>query len=91
MDLACIVPPAILENIARRGSPAQRERARRVLLLDARHRTVRLSRAPAGPARAAGPAAAPAAPQRTVSTADGAETLPGRLVRSEGAPVTASP
>jgi Zn-dependent metalloprotease len=88
MDLACIVPPAILENIARRGSPAQRERARRVLLLDARHRTVRLSRGPAGPARVARPAAAPAAPQRTVSTADGAETLPGRLVRSEGAPAT---
>ena len=77
----CIVPPYLLESIARNGSPAQRDRASRSLVLDVVHRTSRLT--PARPA-----AAAADSPQRTVSTADDAETLPGRTVRAEGASAT---
>jgi Zn-dependent metalloprotease len=77
----CIVPPYLLESIARNGTPAQQARASRSLVLDAMHRTNRLT-----PSR---PAAAPAdSPQRTISTADNQASLPGRTVRAEGAPAS---
>ncbi|MDQ1628414.1 MAG: hypothetical protein QOI54_2158 [Actinomycetota bacterium] len=82
-SIRCIVPPVILEQIARRGSEPQRERALRALGLDALHRSLRTG-APPRPAPA--PAGPGDSPQRTVSTADGGETLPGRAVRSEGEP-----
>jgi Zn-dependent metalloprotease len=79
--LRCIVPPYLLESIARNGSPGQRDRAGRTLVLDAAHRTSRLT--------AGRPTAAVAdPPQRTISTADNAEGLPGRTVRAEGAPAS---
>jgi Zn-dependent metalloprotease len=77
----CIVPPYLLESIARNGTPAQQARASRSLVLDAMHRTNRLT-----PSR---PAAAPAdSPQRTISTADNQVSLPGHTVRAEGAPAS---
>jgi Zn-dependent metalloprotease len=79
--LRCIVPPIILEQIARRGSDAQRERARRALTIDAAHRAQRIVTRPSP----AGQAVADS-PQRTVSTAGGTETLPGTRVRGEGEP-----
>jgi Zn-dependent metalloprotease len=84
--VCCIVPPVILENIAQRGNDAQRERARRVLAVDALHRTLRTSAEPSATPRLAPPAAVADSPRRTVSTADGAETVPGRTMRSEGHP-----
>src|SRR4051794_14788902 len=78
----CIVPPVILEQIARRGDDVQRERARRALALDAEHRAARTGSRPGATDAVAG------SPQRTISTAGGAETLPGRPVRGEGDPAT---
>jgi len=76
----------MLEQIARRGSDAQRDRAMRALQLDAQHRSLR-SGSGAVTARPDSTAAAAAdSPQRTISTAEGTETLPGRAVRAEGAP-----
>jgi Zn-dependent metalloprotease len=84
-DLRCIVPPVILEQIARRGDDRQRERARRALALDVEHRTSR------GGVQPSGPGVVGDTPQRTISTADGKETLPGRRVRGEGEPASADP
>jgi len=81
-QLRCIVPPYLLESIARQGSPAQRERAGRALVLDAAHRAGRAHGGTAGPvATATGDSA-----RRTVSSAAGTETLPGQRVRAEGDP-----
>jgi Zn-dependent metalloprotease len=77
-----IVPPYLLENIARNGSAEQRDRATRSLALDLLHRSARVS----GSTATAPPA--DAGPDRTVSTADNTVTLPGRVVRVEGAPAT---
>jgi Zn-dependent metalloprotease len=80
-SVRCIVPPYLLESIVRNGTPAQQARASRSLVLDTVHRTRRLT-----PSR---PAAAPAdSPQRTISTADNEESLPGHTVRAEGAPAS---
>ena len=86
-EVCGIVPPYLLESIARRGSARQREAATRALALDAAHRQARTAM-PAPRPRAGAPAA-PAGPQRTVSSADGTERLPGRVVRAEGDPPTA--
>lgn len=88
-SVACIVPPLMLENIAQRGNEVQRERARRALALDARHRSLRASPGPVPRERPTTPEAISDSPARTVSTAGGAETLPGRTVRSEGGPPSA--
>ncbi len=74
-----IVPPYLLENIARRGSDSQRATAVRALTLDTVHRAGRVA-----PTARADAAPAGAGPQREVSSADGTETLPGLVVRSEG-------
>jgi Zn-dependent metalloprotease len=71
-----IVPPYVLENIARRGTGDQQARAMRALGVDRVHRGARSETMPA-PVPAEGL-------NRTVSSADGTETLPGRPVRSEG-------
>ena len=81
-----ILPPELLRRIASRGTPSQREAALATLASD---QTLRLSRATQqllgrGPARA--PLAMPAfARQRTIYDAGHRETLPGRVVRAEGA------
>jgi hypothetical protein len=77
-SVCSIVPPYVLENIARQGSPRQRAVAVRSLGLDVVHRarstvTVPAERPVAGDGL-----------QRTVSSAGGTESLPGRPVRSEG-------
>jgi Zn-dependent metalloprotease len=79
-----IVPPYLLENIARRGSARQRAAATRALALDLVHRQART----AGRPTVTVTTPAEDGPRRTVSTADGSVTLPGRLVRSEGEPAT---
>jgi Zn-dependent metalloprotease len=75
-----IVPPYVLENITRRGTERQRAVAARSLGLDVVHRersrvTVLAEEAAAGEGL-----------QRTVSSAGGSESLPGRPVRAEGDP-----
>jgi Zn-dependent metalloprotease len=79
-----IVPPYLLENIARRGSERQRAAATRTLALDLVHRQART----AGRPTVTVTTPAEDGPRRTIATADGSETLPGRLVCSEGEPAT---
>ena len=84
-----IVPPHILEHLrAHAGDPAVRAAAARSLALDVRHRARR--QLPSGPGRflAEPPSAGP---RRTVSDDARTEDLPGRTVRTEGAPPVADP
>src|SRR5579884_3397892 len=85
-----ILPPELLRRIARNGTRAQRDAALDTLAVD---HTLRIGRATwqllapgpvGGPFAAAGPHR-----QRTIYDAHGAEALPGRIVRSEGAPAVA--
>jgi len=83
----CILPPELLRRIARNGNAKQRDAALDTLAVD---QTLRLGRATwellnAGTRR--GLFGTPGAgKQRSIYDAQGAETLPGRLVRAEGAP-----
>jgi Zn-dependent metalloprotease len=79
-----IVPPYLLESIARRGSERQRAAAARALAIDPVLRGTRAAGRPTG----TGTAPEEAGPRRTVSTADGTETLPGRVACSEGQPAS---
>lgn len=81
-----IVPPYVLERIAAAGGP-DAERARRALALDTSLRRVRsVAAATAFPPATEPAPGPPAGPRRTISTAGGAETLPGTVVRVEGDP-----
>jgi Zn-dependent metalloprotease len=81
-----IVPPHILRHVAEQhGDEQVRELAQRTLTLDHQQRRVRdAAQLIAQPP----PATAPAAANRTLHDAGHQETLPGRTVRSEGAPAT---
>src|SRR6266478_7160924 len=83
-SIFCIVPPHILREMARNGNAAQRDAALDTLAMDVTMRTQRMAfqlLAAAPP-----PAVTAAAPQihRTIYTAGDTQTLPGKLVRSEG-------
>lgn len=82
-----IVPPHLLRQIALRGSPAQREAALATLATD---QTLRLARTTyqlmESGAHKALMSAGEVAKQRTIYTAGNRESLPGKVVRSEGAP-----
>ncbi|AXK36902.1 M4 family peptidase [Streptomyces armeniacus] len=83
-----IVPPHLLDHLARLDDPVFAEPARRTLERDAAQRTrrrittVRGLAAPPGPRR---PADEEPKPRRTIYDARGKEELPGRKVRAEGA------
>ncbi|MFI6283189.1 M4 family metallopeptidase [Streptomyces sp. NPDC051018] len=83
-----IVPPHVLDKLARAGDPAVSERARRTLEADSAQRTRRRLTAVTGPAAAASPAAEPAnapdRPDRTVHDCRNGTRLPGVKVRGEG-------
>jgi Zn-dependent metalloprotease len=83
--LECILPPYMLREIARNGTPEQRERAARTLLATEQFRARRavLTEHPALARRAVA-----AGKQRQVYSADYGSSLPGRLVRGEGNPPT---
>ena len=83
-----IVPPHLLDTLARHGDPALSGPARRTLERDAAERTRRSApRArPAEAARARRPA--PHHPNRTVHDAEHGTDLPGRAVREEGDPAS---
>lgn len=89
----CVLPPYLLREIARRGTPAQRAAALDTLGLDTTARTVRAEQsARVEAARGAVPSvpgtAAVPVPQRLVYDAERGETLPGTLARAEGQPAT---
>ncbi len=79
--LQCIVPPYMLERLVAFGGPERAETARRCLAADA---TLRAIRAACGPPAAPATATPTGGLNRTISTAGGAETLPGTPVRREG-------
>ena len=84
-----VVPPHILEALARSASPAQRDAAITTLSADASLRQSRLMAqlAAAGPDIGA-PAAGPPRKHRRIFDARNGSTLPGAPVREEGAPAT---
>ncbi|MFI6942806.1 M4 family metallopeptidase [Streptomyces sp. NPDC050418] len=80
-----IVPPHILDRLARSGDPRLSAAARRTLTADAAQRTARRLTTVAGtPTAAPVPAPSPDKPQRTIYDAKRKEELPGRKVRGEG-------
>lgn len=85
-----IVPPHILEAIAKNGTPDQRERARRALAADVAFRSARSIKGVRGGAPALRKGG-PASKQRSIYTADNTRTLPGTLVRAEGKPKSNDP
>ncbi len=81
----CILPPHILLEIAKRGTPEQREAALGALSLDHSLRSNRLALSLADNMKAPQTAMAGAPQkQRTVFSANQTQTLPGQLVRAEG-------
>lgn len=86
-----IVPPHILQAIARNGTPDQRRRAARLLEVDKSFRGGRLRQAGLGNRSPRPGSAAAPAKQRSIYTAANTMTLPGTLVRGEGKPPSGDP
>jgi Zn-dependent metalloprotease len=85
-----IVPPHVLDRLARHGDPALARPARRTLERDALERTRRrLTTVVGAAAVAARPGAEDGKPHRTVYDAGHGTELPGRKVRGEGDEPTA--
>lgn len=84
-SIFCILPPHVLDQIARNGSKLQREWALDTLHVDNTLRAMRLNAI--APQRALG-GGTPGQVQRAIYTANSTTTLPGNLVRAEGQPKT---
>jgi Zn-dependent metalloprotease len=85
--ILCIVPPYVLDEIARKGTPKQRAAAIQTKSIDNTFRALRLANLSAQSATAARRAPrAVGVPQkfRTVYTAANMQNLPGTVVRAEG-------
>ncbi len=90
----CFVPPAVLEEIARRGDDAQRDAARRTLAIDQTVRTARLQNLGlASPMTDALEAVvAPGDhPDRTIRDAENSRRLDGPILRQEGGKASGDP
>lgn len=81
-----IVPPHLLDQLSRSGSPAVRNAARNALRMDAAHRDRRIEVMRAAPSAPGEPAPEPARPEpnRTIGDAEHHQRLPGKVVRTEG-------
>ncbi|MGW6456427.1 M4 family metallopeptidase [Streptomyces sp. NPDC055078] len=82
-----IIPPHVLDKLARADDPVIAAPARRTLEADAAQRTRRRLNTVAGVLSgrsAAAPGAAPDQPQRTIHDCEHGTALPGRKVRGEG-------
>ncbi|WP_225773779.1 M4 family metallopeptidase [Pseudomonas sp. Marseille-Q5115] len=87
--ILCLIPPYLLDQIARHGNKAQRDAALSTRAKDSTFRSLRMA---AQPTRARAQAAtAFVGKRRSIYTADGTETLPGTLVRGEGQPASGDP
>jgi len=84
--LMCLIPPYLLDQIARHGSKEQREAALRTRAKDTTFRSLRMAAQPTRPR--AQPATTLVGLRRSIYTANGSETLPGTLVRGEGQPAS---
>src|SRR5437762_8789415 len=83
-SIFCILPPHMLQEVARRGTAAQRDIALNTLALDTTHRVQRMMLQISAPAPRQIVTGAPPAVHRTIYTAGDLETKPGKVVRSEG-------
>jgi len=88
-SIFCILPPHVLREIARRGSPAQRNAALNALALDGTMRSQRMMFQLLAGTPATAVTGAPPQVHRTIYTANNTQTLPGTLVRGEGQPKAA--
>ncbi|PZS33685.1 MAG: peptidase M4 family protein [Pseudonocardiales bacterium] len=89
MPVSCVVPPTVLLEIARRGTPDQRTWALWTLATDTSLRTFRAVAAVRPAGLVAAPLTGPSdTPKRTVYDGAGQEQLPGKLVRDEGTATT---
>jgi Zn-dependent metalloprotease len=89
-SIFCILPPHILQSIAQNGTPRQRNQALQHLGTDHTIRTLRTTQnlIATTPARGVRPHAAEGHPQRTIYDDHQTTTLPGDVVRTEGADPT---
>jgi Zn-dependent metalloprotease len=92
--ILCIVPPYVLDEIARKGTPKQRAAALQTKSVDATFRALRLAnfvaRSSSALPQTYGPVASPRK-LRTIYTADNSQNLPGTVVRAEGQAPTGDP
>lgn len=86
--IECILPPHMLNEIAKNGTPEQRATAQRTMIRSAEFRG---QRAILGEYPTFAAAAVAAGKQRIVYNADFQSNLPGRQVRAEGDPPTGDP
>lgn len=88
----CILPPHILRSMAQNGTPQQRRAALETMATDNTFRTLRAAPQLA-PAMRKRPRtlAMEGEKHRTLYDAHNVETLPGDVVRAEGAPATGNP
>ena len=83
----CLIPPYMLDQIARNGDKAQREIALRTRAKDSTFRSLRMVAVPArGAAHMA--LAMGADKRRSIYSAEGSDSLPGKLIRGEGQPAS---
>ena len=87
-SIFCILPPHMLQELARNGSAAQKELALRNLTLGEQ---LREERASLGDVAAMDMAEAVAGKERIVYDAQNGSGLPGTQVRGEGDPATGDP
>lgn len=85
-----VIPPYVLDHLAQHADKRVSMPAVKTLIIDQQQRGLREMAEQPPRARLAQPRPNPDAgtPQRTVHTADNGTTLPGRLVRAEGAPAS---
>jgi Zn-dependent metalloprotease len=82
----CILPPHLLSAVSHRGSAQQRAWALRTMSVDNTFRALRQAVPAAAARRRRSPQVTEGEKQRTICTARNEETLPGAVVRIEGAP-----
>jgi Zn-dependent metalloprotease len=89
-SIFCILPPYLLRAVAQNGTPAQRQAAVQTLASDSTFRALRASLAGQVPAAQRRRRVLGLTPvkQRLIHSANNEETLPGTLVRAEGADPT---
>jgi Zn-dependent metalloprotease len=85
--ICSIIPPHILRNVAERGNGAQKDSAWRALHISDQIRGQRQTLAPTASLMAV----VPDGKRRSVYDAQQQDTLPGKLVRDEGAAATGDP
>ena len=84
-SIFCVLPPHMLREIARNGTPAERDHALNTLAIDGTLRTCRTTyQLLSNNSKQAIMTAVPTQKQRTVYNATNSEDLPGNVVRSEG-------